>query len=84
MCVRARGSTVRESGYNRVVYLGHELLEEKKRGREEQREEEIKRKIGILSFLCRGISESVYVSAFENECVCESEYMSVHANECMR
>lgn len=43
MCVRARGSTVRESGYDRIVYLRHELLEGRKRegerqGREGERE----------------------------------------------
>lgn len=43
MCVRARGCTVRESGYNRIVYLGHELLEGKVREREGLKEEERKR-----------------------------------------
>lgn len=65
MCVRARGCTVRESGYNRIVYLGHELLEgkvrereglkeERKRGREEERKRERESERDIVICVQRG------------------------------
>ena len=63
MCVRACGSTVRESGYNRIVYLGHELLKERKRkrdgGREEEREREGGREEARRRGSVRGISLNV-------------------------